>query len=457
MTTIRPAKAASILVAAGLASAALAEPAPGDRVYTADQSSNTVSVIDPVANEVLGTIALGDRRIESSLAPVDAHQENVHGLGISPDGRRLVVVSVSSNAVQIVDTVTNAVLLTTYVGRSPHEAAFAPDGRSVWVAVRGEAYVAVVDAETGEVTARIETAPGPSKVVFSPDGTRAYVNHLTTNELAVIDVPSLAVTDRIAIPEAAGGSADFAVSPDGAEVWLGHPASGMTTVIDTATLTVRAVLDTGPRTNHPNFATVDGVDYAYVTVGGLGQTKVFRRTEDGEPELVATIENSGAAPHGVWPSPDGTRLYVALQKSDAVDVIDTATNAVIETLRIGQDPQALVYVAGAVPEGQDGAANLTRQGLDGRVENLAITIPDVDGAKGSANVRSLDGLDEIDITASGLAPDTTYTVFGTSGETHRALRSVTSNARGGVDEALAFAAFFGSYDAVVLLPEGEEP
>ena len=30
-----------------------------DRVYTADESSNTVSVTEPGANEVLGTIPLG--------------------------------------------------------------------------------------------------------------------------------------------------------------------------------------------------------------------------------------------------------------------------------------------------------------------------------------------------------------------------------------------------------------
>lgn len=31
-----------------------------DRIYTGDQASNTVTVIDPGTNTVLGTIALGD-------------------------------------------------------------------------------------------------------------------------------------------------------------------------------------------------------------------------------------------------------------------------------------------------------------------------------------------------------------------------------------------------------------
>jgi YVTN family beta-propeller protein len=31
-----------------------------DRVYAADQTSNTVSVIDPIANRLLGVVRLGD-------------------------------------------------------------------------------------------------------------------------------------------------------------------------------------------------------------------------------------------------------------------------------------------------------------------------------------------------------------------------------------------------------------
>lgn len=37
-----------------LSTSAFAAPGAGDRVYTADQNSNTVSVIDPVSNTLLG-------------------------------------------------------------------------------------------------------------------------------------------------------------------------------------------------------------------------------------------------------------------------------------------------------------------------------------------------------------------------------------------------------------------
>jgi YVTN family beta-propeller protein len=56
----------------------------------------------------------------------------------TPEHRTLVVVSIASNAIAFIDTATNAVKHITYVGRSPHEAAFTQDSKEVWVSVRGE-------------------------------------------------------------------------------------------------------------------------------------------------------------------------------------------------------------------------------------------------------------------------------------------------------------------------------
>src|ERR1700759_2547561 len=160
--------ACTILVAT--CSAAFAGQAPGatsapdiaishhDRVYAAEQFSNTGSVTDPVDNKLLGVIRLGDPQ-PGNFSPLYKGQVLVHGMGYSPDHRTLAVVSIGSNSVTFIDTATNAVRHTTYVGRSPHEAFFTPDGKEVWVTVRGENYVAVLDGQTFEEKTRIKT-PG---------------------------------------------------------------------------------------------------------------------------------------------------------------------------------------------------------------------------------------------------------------------------------------------------------
>jgi YVTN family beta-propeller protein len=288
-------------------------------------------------------------------------------------------------------------------------------------------------------------------VVFSPDGRLAYVNHLRADTFDVIDVASHKITQRVPVPSGADGSSDEGISADGKEIWLGMPGNGKTTtVVNTQNYRVEAVLDTGPRTNHPNFVTVDGVDYAYVTVGDLHQTLVYRRSANGgPPTLVKRIDNHGAGPHGIWPSPDNTRIYVALQYSDAVDVIDTKTMEVINTLRVGQSPMALVYVARTSAGGN---AGLGRQGLGMRIENRPVEVQGVPGA-GNAQLRALPGIDEVVIDVRGLPPNRSFTVYATRGEETTALLTATSNNMGVIPEALAFVTFFANnYEKVILRP-----
>ena len=132
-----------------------------DRVYAAEQFSNTVSVTDPAENKLLGVIRLGDPA-PANLSPLYRGQLLVHGMGFSPDHRTLAIVSIGSNSVAFIDTATNAVKHLTYLGRSPHEAFFTPDGKEVWVTVRGENYISVLDGRTYEETMRIIVPGGKS-------------------------------------------------------------------------------------------------------------------------------------------------------------------------------------------------------------------------------------------------------------------------------------------------------
>src|SRR6201986_4052444 len=156
-----------------------------DRVYTAEQFSNTVSVTDPVDNKLVGVIKLGDPQ-PTNFSPLYRGQVLVHGMGYSPDHRTIAVVSIGSNSVTSIDTATNAIRHTTYVGRSPHEAFFTQDGKDVWVTVRGEDYVSVLDAASFAEKTRIKLPNGPGMQIFSPDGKYGYVCSSFTPQIDVI-------------------------------------------------------------------------------------------------------------------------------------------------------------------------------------------------------------------------------------------------------------------------------
>src|SRR5450432_3701572 len=327
-----------------------------DRVYAADQTSNTVSVIDPSSNTLLGVIRLGDP-VPGALSPLYRGELLVHGLGYSPDSKTLAVVSVGSNSVTLIDTATNAIKGKVYVGRSPHEPFFTPDGHELWGTVRGENYVSVIDPSLMKETRRIVLANGPGMTSFGPDGRYAFVCSSFTPELTVVDVKSHQVLKRS--PQASPFCPNIAVTPENDEVWITLKDVGKVQVFSAKPpLEQKALLETGPITNHVNFVNNRNGKFAYVSIGGTNEVKVFRRGAN--PELIATIP-VGELPHGLWPSGDGTRVYVAFENGGAAAAIDTLTNKVIADIPVGQTTQALVYVPNAVPD-DAGTANLMPPG-----------------------------------------------------------------------------------------------
>jgi YVTN family beta-propeller protein len=336
-----------------------------DRVYAAEQFSNTLSVTDPVDNKLLGVIKLGDPQ-PANFSPLYKGQVLVHGLGYSPDHRTLAVVSIGSNSVTFIDTASNAVRHVTYVGRSPHEAFFTPDGREVWVTVRGENYVSVIDGKTFTEKTRIITPGGPGMQIFSPDGKYGYICSSFNPEMDVVTVDNHKIIAKV--KQESPFCPNIAATPDGRQVWFTLKDVGKTQVFNAKPpFNLIKTIDTGPITNHVNFAHTSRGSFAYVTIGGLNQVKVFRTDDFSE---VATIP-VGSLPHGVWPSGDGSRIYVGLENGDALAAIDTATNTVIANIPIGQAPQAIAYVPNAAPNPND-RQNLEALGVAGQVAHVAL-------------------------------------------------------------------------------------
>ena len=377
-----------------------------DRVYAADQTSNTISVINPASNKLLGVIRLGDP-IPAPLGPLYRGELLVHGLGYSPDSKTLAVVSVGSNSVTLIDTDTNRIKGKVYVGRSPHEAFFTADGRELWVTVRGEDYVSVIDPVAMKETGRIILGNGPGMTMFGPDGRYAFVCSSFTPELTVIDAKSHQIIKRV--PQASPFCPNIAVSPENDEVWITLKDVGKVQVFSAQPpFAEKALLETGPITNHVNLVNNRNGKFAYVTIGGANEVRVFRRGQT--PKLMATIP-VGSLPHGIWPSGDGSRVYVALENGEMATAIDTLTNRVIANIPIGQTTQALVYVPNAAPNGS--ATNLLPLGEAGNTTQLDLEAAGaaLPNAQASAAVNSLGLLDLVQIAARGLRPKTQYRVY----------------------------------------------
>jgi YVTN family beta-propeller protein len=144
-------------------------------------------------------------------------------------------------------------------------------------------------------------------------------------------------------------------------------------------------------------------------VGGLNQVQVFRTSDF---QKVATVD-VGRLPHGIWPSGDGSRVYVGLENDDRMEVIETAHNQVIASIPIGEAPQAVVYVPNAVLPGTSGNAGLQSLGIAAQAQRLSLVAA---GQHDRAVVKSLttvtlfdQGLVQVlQAAVTGLSPKSDY-------------------------------------------------
>src|SRR6267143_1073518 len=140
-----------------------------DRVYAAEQFSNTVSVTDPVDNKLLGVIRLGDPQ-PGNFSPLHKGQGLGPGMQIfSPDGKYGYICS-SFNPETVVVTVADHAIVARVKQESPFcpNIAATPDGDQVWFTLKDIGRTQVFNAKPPfNPIKTIETGPITNHVNFA--------------------------------------------------------------------------------------------------------------------------------------------------------------------------------------------------------------------------------------------------------------------------------------------------
>lgn len=199
---------------------------------------------------------------------------------------------------------------------------------------------------------RIEAdAATPGALAISPDGSRLYVTNCADDSLWVIDVASFTVLDVISGISEPGA---LAVAADGrAYVGIGSASQDGVAVIDPAG-GVTAV----PLTQAVRDLVVVGRQVYASRTGDAGADIAVLDLATGRIEQIVLAAEAGAVAGALAVSPDGQRLYVAVQRESTghVAVVDTygrCVTSVIETGTVVNDivvaaDGATIYLVGNV-------------------------------------------------------------------------------------------------------------
>ena len=294
------------------------------RVFVANESSNSVTVIDGDSYQVVGT--------------VDARNHATHDLAVSRDGRWLFATNLASGRLSAINTRALETVASIATGDRAHVVTLTNDNRQAWVANIGDNTISIVDTTSFRILGTIGVGKGPTGLTFSRDGRFAYVSNQGDKTVEIIDTASLKVIKAIPV----GTNPHFLVlGPDG-RIWGTNTGGTDIYVIDPATQDKIASINVGPAPQQIafGFKGLQGPN-AYVTVAGLNRVVVV----SADPKNLRILEqiDVGQRPNGISGNREGTRVFVVHEVSNDLKVIDTGSSSVLATVPVGRKPIRVVF------------------------------------------------------------------------------------------------------------------
>ncbi|MGB9926845.1 MAG: PKD domain-containing protein [Methanosarcina sp.] len=381
----------------------------GKKIYVTSNAEifSTISAIEASSNEVVTTIPVGP---------------NPMGVAVAPDGKKAYVAINSCNTIAVIDTATDTVTATMFVGKSPYASAqsigsipvlpvypsanfssnivsdyvflFTPvkftdlsENAISWKWDFGDGSGSTKQnpthtySETGIYTVSL-TVSNPNgidskiaKVNVVPKGIRAstyaYITNFDSNSVSVINTGNNTLKATVPVGSDPLG---IALSPDGTRAYItnsNYKDRGTVSVIDTARNKVIATIDIGYKYGPCGIAVTPDGKKLFVADRDINGVSVI----DTATNTVTATISVGIGPLGVAASPDGKKVYVANRYSNDISVIDTDTNTVISTVKVGLGPCGVavnqagtkIYVANC----ESNAVSV----IDATTNTVAATIP----------------------------------------------------------------------------------
>lgn len=204
-------------------------------------------------------------------------------------------------------------------------------GDRLFVSMPDSNSVAVVESASWKVVDEIETPPRPRRVALQPDGQYLWVAH--DSGVAAIDARSLKQVARI---DTGRGAHDLAFSGDSRFAFVTNEADGTVSVIDVAKLARVRDVKAGSRPVSLAWSSQAGAVYVSSADGALTAVD----PESAEPRARLTAEPGLGR---IRFAPGGRLAFVVNPERDAVHILDAASNRVVQTADVEDQPDQVAF------------------------------------------------------------------------------------------------------------------
>jgi YVTN family beta-propeller protein len=214
------------------------------KVYTADERSNQLSVLDKRTFTIVKTIPTGGPPANSTEKASFPHH-----VMASPDGKFVYFGRYNTNTVGVVETSSDEMVAvweaSDDAAAKTHAVWITNDGKDLYATSEGatplvDGYLSKLDAHTGERLWEIKVGRRPSEVLVTPNGKTAYVTVRNDDKVRIYDVsgdPPVFLGETVI-----GGQPDtMQMTNDGRTLVVGLRSKPQLALMNTETLGVRSV------------------------------------------------------------------------------------------------------------------------------------------------------------------------------------------------------------------------
>jgi len=258
------------------------------KLYVSNSEGDDITVIDLATYRVIDDIRVG---------------EQVHGLCIPSDGRRLFTTIESENSLKVINTTTDKVVDTIALTGRPNQCASTPNGRYVCVPIRNGNSVDIVDTLARKVV-KVLPVLQPHNCYDADNDDAMFVSSMGDQEIDMIDLKKMAYAKKIPV---GGIPRPYAVSKDGKRLYVALS------------------------------------DFHGFVIASIPDQRIVERVElPPAPPLACRLEPHTPT-HGIELSPDGKELWVTSLADSGVYVYDVASNHLSTEIPIGKCPNWITF------------------------------------------------------------------------------------------------------------------
>jgi YVTN family beta-propeller protein len=266
-----------------------------------------------------------------------------------------IVVNRDSSDITIIDPATDTIVKRIPLGEytNAHMAMLNHDGKKLLISATGRDRFLVVDLVTGQIEHTVMTGHSPEHFDVSPNGRLAFVGNIEASTVSVIDVHDGREVQRV---EGFFAPHGFSVLPDGSKVYVSSIGAHEVAVLDAngrmlKRLAIGKVGRVAARDPQRYLSEIKGIvnptltrdgAFAYAADSDAGMLAIIDTRTD---KIVKTLK-VGEQPWRAYNSPDGRWMLVPNNGDSTVSVIDTASQKVVAQLNAGSEMTGVNFAAG---------------------------------------------------------------------------------------------------------------